>query len=320
MLRAIMRRYAPGLATSVRRQITGARRYIARLPEIRRRKLALAHMEEIIARRPLRVSVETTTICNSRCVFCAYPKVKRPKSILSLRDFRRVCEGYAELGGGFLGLAPTLSDPLTDPLLFDRIKLVQRNFQTITLHLYTNGIRFASFSDEQLDILCESMEHIDVSIGGFNRTDYKTMFGVDKFDRVWRGLKRLSEANRRAQAPTKLYMHIRTHRIETIDGDPLFEELGKMGFKITDIANSFSEWGGIVSSKDLPEGATVRYNDNTKQRSPCLLPMTYLGVRADGTCTGCACMDATNQFELGNVDELSVVARQSKLDQMGCLI
>ena len=45
---------------------------------------AAAHMEEIAEARPIQVNIETTTLCNARCTFCAYPKVSRPKSVMTM--------------------------------------------------------------------------------------------------------------------------------------------------------------------------------------------------------------------------------------------
>jgi 2-iminoacetate synthase ThiH len=79
-----------------------------------------AHMEEIVEARPIQVNIETTTLCNARCTFCAYPKVSRPKAVMTMEMFGKFCRDFEALGGGLLGLSPMMSDPLVDPFIMDR--------------------------------------------------------------------------------------------------------------------------------------------------------------------------------------------------------
>src|ERR1700704_696229 len=86
------------------------RKYLARL-EFRFRGNALL---PLLASSIRHVSIETTNICNANCVFCAYQYQTRPTGIMSVELFRKIIDEYSELGGGELGLTPTVGDPLID--------------------------------------------------------------------------------------------------------------------------------------------------------------------------------------------------------------
>jgi MoaA/NifB/PqqE/SkfB family radical SAM enzyme len=131
---------------------------------------AAAHMEALVEARPIQVNIETTTLCNARCTFCAYPKVSRPKSVMTMDVFEQICRDFEALGGGLLGLSPMMSDPLVDPFVVDRIRLVNEKFPTIRLHMFTNLIGLSRFLDDEVLLLLRSLRHINVSIGGSKQT------------------------------------------------------------------------------------------------------------------------------------------------------
>ena len=109
--------------------------------------------------------------------------------------FEKICRDFEELGGGLLGLSPMMSDPLVDPFVIDRVKLVNARFTRIRLHMFTNLIGLTRFSDDEVLLLLNSLRHINVSIGGLEPGGYAEMFGVNKFDTVYASLLRLGKLN-----------------------------------------------------------------------------------------------------------------------------
>ncbi len=277
-----------------------------RLLGIGYRKDVLAHMEAIAAERPLRVSLETITVCNAKCVFCAYRKTKRKKSVMTMDLFERICADFASLGGGFMGFSPLLSDPLVDPRIFDRIRHARDRHPGIKLNLFTNGILLERLSDDHLTLLVDALDHMDISLGGVTREDYQAMFGVDRFDRLWRGLERLSEVKNRRGRGARLKLHFRTHRKEAVAASEGYRALIHMGFEVAEMLDRFANWTGIVTAADIPAGAELMETDNSAKRKPCLPPFTYLNILADGRALGCMCMDWQEQSVIGNVNDSSL--------------
>ena len=78
-------------------------------------------MKQIVKERPVKLGIETYSVCNSKCVFCARRHIPTDKKLMSIELFGRVIEDYDSLGGGYLGFSLLLSDPLLDPLLLDRL-------------------------------------------------------------------------------------------------------------------------------------------------------------------------------------------------------
>ena len=264
------------------------------------------HMEEIASRRPIQITLETHSNCNARCVFCARRKIQPTNQTLPMPLFEKVCREYEEMGGGSLGFSPLISDPLLDPYLLERIKLVKEKFPSIKTNFFTNAIGFPKFSDEEISFILSTVQHINISIGGFNRDDYKAMFGVDCFEKVWKSLERLSSLRQNLKSPCSLNLHIRTHRKNEVIQSPKLKELLDMGYACGDILDEFSNWGGLVTQDDLPQGAKLIETDNTHCSTPCLIPMMNLLIMPDGSALACACMDANEVLNVGDVTQSSL--------------
>ena len=269
---------------------------------------ALRQMKEIIAERPIKIAVETYSLCNSQCVFCARRKLQPSRQLMSLDLFDKICSEYAAMGGGFLGFSPLLADPLLDPLLLERISLIRNCFPNIYPHLFTNGIALTQFSDDQLIEMLSLLDHIDISIGGLNRVDYRTMFGVDQFDKVNNSLHRLAKINERLSHRCRLALHIRTHRKREVVDSPELHKFLEIGYICNDIADEFSNWGGLVTEDDLPEGARLRRTDNSKCNISCAIPMIGMMIMPDGLVLGCGCMDAKEETSMGYLHESNLQA------------
>jgi radical SAM protein with 4Fe4S-binding SPASM domain len=269
-----------------------------------RRWAALAHMQRILARRPVGLNLETHSRCNALCAFCPRRKIPQRGSPMPMATFEKICRDYSALGGGYMGFSPVMADPLLDPMLLERVEHVRRTHPEIKLHLFTNLIALPGLGDDELRTMLQSLRILNVSVGGLNRDDYRTLLGVDRFDAVWSSLERVS---RLAPATCKLQLHVRTqHPREAIQGAPELAELRALGWKCDDIINSFTGWGGRITEADLPAGATLMPEVKGRRRTPCLIPMTYLAIFPDGKVVGCSCVDAERELEVGDVTRQSL--------------
>ena len=258
-------------------------------------------------RRPLELSLETTNICNARCHFCAYPKVTDTKAVMSMTLFEKICSEYEGIGGGLLGFAPLLGDPLVDPYLLKRVEIVRSNYPNIKLHTFTNGIAFTRFSDDELLFLISNLRFLNISMGGLSRPRYKEMFGVDKFEQVWQSVCRIARLAQTHNLDIARAIHFRSNAPEEITADPRYAELPGMGYQVFSPLSAFNSWGGIVTQEDLPPGATIIDCDNSQVKENCLIPNIILTILPDGNVTACGCFAVGKQFIVGNVETQSLL-------------
>jgi radical SAM protein with 4Fe4S-binding SPASM domain len=85
------------------------------------------------------------------------------------------------------------------------------------------------------------------------------------------------------------------------------DEIRKLGYVCTDIVDTFSNWGELIAEKDLPDGGKISKVDNSAQTSVCFSPMYNMMIMQDGKVIACACMDAIEQFEIGDAKKQSII-------------
>ena len=110
----------------------------------------IKRLRKILEKKPLILAIETISTCNARCIFCAYPTMKRKHEVMPLDLFEKIVDEYARVGGGALSLTPVMGDPLIDPHFIERYKILEKYQNIQQVSFTTNGIAFGRFSDEEL--------------------------------------------------------------------------------------------------------------------------------------------------------------------------
>ena len=87
-------------------------------------------IENKLLKKFLGLNVETTNICNANCTFCGYQYQTRATGCMDRKLFEKIILEYVEIGGGDLGLGPTVGDTLADKYIIERIKFA-RSFDKI---------------------------------------------------------------------------------------------------------------------------------------------------------------------------------------------
>jgi MoaA/NifB/PqqE/SkfB family radical SAM enzyme len=269
----------------------------------------VARLKSLLESRPLYLIIETTNICNARCCFCAYPKMTRPKSVMSDELFKKVIRDYQDMGGGAVSLTPIVGDALVDPQFVDRIETL-RNAPTISHTSFTtNGIAWLRYQPHQRVFILENTDVVSISIGGVDRRSYKTMFGVDRFDSVASAIDDMCRIKRDLNLPVEIHLLFRANR----PIDELLTQPGMNRFKREEInertgINNFGNWGGVISANDLPRGAHLITENTTPEhvrhtkRNPCFVFHLAPEITTTGLVSACGCMNAeANELILGDI-------------------
>src|SRR3989338_5572278 len=141
-------------------------------------------VKKLIEGKPLILAIETVSICNALCVFCAYPTMKRKKEVMTMEVFEKIVREYSQMGGGALSLTPVMGDPLLDPQFIERYKILEQYNNIEQVSFTTNGIAFKKFTNDELKFILERTFLIQFSIGGLDRETYKNLYRVDRLEDV----------------------------------------------------------------------------------------------------------------------------------------
>ncbi|CAA7614465.1 radical SAM/SPASM domain-containing protein [Magnetospirillum sp. SS-4] len=260
--------------------------------------------ERYIRENLARLFVANTTICNARCVFCPQQFHVDKKQAMPFDIFADAIENFVAHGGRLVTLNSNNGDPLADPGLIDKIRHA-RKVGLPVLNFSTNGILLSRGTLVQ-DIAA-LVDEIDISLPGFDREDYKRVYGVDRAEAVLDGLIKLIEAKRAANSPLRILLALRIDRpLEEVMADEGMRQLKPYlddGTVVIDPDQIYSEmetWSDQITAESLPGIMTLRTDVPVRTR-PCKRMMNDVFLLADGQVRICAC-----RIKLSNYDELVI--------------
>lgn len=249
----------------------------------------VAKLREITRQAPLILQIEGTNVCNAVCVFCANSHMQRPKGVMDLPLFEKIVESYAAMGGGPVSLTPVIGDALVDPHLMERLRILRSNPGITQISMTTNAIALERYSDEDVCRLLEASYCIQLSIGGLEAEEYRSLYGVDSFPQVEKAMDRLLRLNATVSDPAEITFAFRTNdrkfmsrHKEKLDG---YRRAGAFVSHIWTYAN----YGGLV--KDDPSRNLVVMKTGRLKAKPCLYASVAMSICWDGTVTACGCAD-----------------------------
>lgn len=256
-----------------------------------------------------RLSLETTNVCNAKCVFCANPVMQRRKEALDIESFKKAVDQFAAMGGTVIDFNVTIGDPLLDPLLLERSRYVRRYPQFTSLGFVTT-LQWLHRYD--LDEFFRSgIDWLSISTTLSGRESYRKFFGVDKYNQMLNNLVTLLQENRKRGHPIAVMIHIKPteESAEEVAGHPDFRmvqalqdadlvaEINNRGYYVDD-------WIGAVK---LPPYLKKRPLYPRAFR-PCHMLYGNMIVYSNGKIGACNCRDfeTSSELILGHIKENSL--------------
>ncbi len=247
--------------------------------------------------RPAFLKVEVSNICNANCTFCAYQHQTRPKKVMSSVVFNKAIDDFDQLGGGALVLTPVVGESLVDKDFVEKVRYARSRKNITGIDLNSNGILLTR---EKFEELAQAASSVSLSISGLEREEYKRVYRVDKFDKIYRQLLDISESKYFKGIP--FILNLRTDSLLP-QREPAYKELKRRGFRI-DRAYAFSSWLGAIKSEDLTGWMFLKPGRPAK-RTPCAFMWGAMGIYSDGTMSACTCQnfDGNDELCVGNIME-----------------
>ena len=273
-------------------------RYKVKLP------VQVKQMRNLTRETPLYLSIETTSICNASCIFCTYPTSKRKKGVMSLPLFEKIIEDYARMGGGPVNLTPLEGEVLLDPFLEKRLEILRKYAEIRQVIVTTNGIALERYSDQQIRRFLEDFSIIILSIGGLDEATYKTMYNVDRFPQVKKGMERLLKLQKEVSDPAHLSFAFRTNDCDFETRFKLqLDNYRNQGVKVSHM-NVYGNICGIIP--DNEEKGLVFLPNNKKKYLPCVYPSLTMNIAWDGAVSACCCGFLGEGIWIGHAEKESL--------------
>lgn len=230
------------------------------------------------------LAVNATNICNSRCVFCAYPKAKTVKGVMTMETFERTLKAWLGYrGASGMDFCATVGEPFLDRRLIPKIRLARE--AGLRVSTTTNGTTLRNCAVELAET---GIDTVFVSIGGFDAVTHQRAFGVDTFEEVYDGLLMLLQAKRHT---TTVVIRVRNPDPPArMMAAPLFAEIKKrLGPTVLlEFTAYYDNWGGTIQQSDLAGSMQLRWKDGVEPARVCRHAMTA-SVLWDGAIRLCGC-------------------------------
>jgi MoaA/NifB/PqqE/SkfB family radical SAM enzyme len=255
------------------------------------------------------LSIETTNICNSDCVFCANSVMKRKKVSIDMSLFKAIVDDFALSGGQSIDLTDTIGDPLLDKRIIERGKYVRRYPQFKTLGFVTT-LQWLHRHD--ITQFIDTFTWIGVSITLSGRLSYQQFFGVDKYEQALTNLRKLLSLIKAEKS--NFYVGISLKPTDEDEEDiikhPDFREVNSLiGGGLEDQVRNrtffVDDWQGAVK---LPAYLRKRPLYPRAFR-PCSMLYGHMMVYSNGKVSACSCRDfeASSDLILGNAGETGIM-------------
>jgi MoaA/NifB/PqqE/SkfB family radical SAM enzyme len=258
------------------------------------------------------INIETTSICNLSCKFCAYDKRDLqlyPHATMSNENFKFISLSAQNFGYKNIGLTPTTGDIFMDKRIIEKFKILE-NLKINSYYFYTN---FIPVSKSQIDELVnlKKLTNFGISIYGHDLDTFKNFSNGNEvsFGRLIDNLKYLySILNNKINNTIKIEISHRTEKNYNLHKSN--DDLAMILKKLITLNNSnyihdanFNNWGGLINKEHI-KNLNINFDYIFKKKlGPCAIIFSRLIIGADGTVNACACRDANFTLKIGNIFE-----------------
>ena len=266
-----------------------------------------ARQREFIPKSALSLGIETSSLCNLDCRFCAYPKKQSPKVTMK-DDFFRDCVAQAlEMGYRRFDLTPCTGDVFMDRGVFNKLEHMESHPGVLSYSFFTN---FTIPKREDVRQLFDlpKLSALAISIYGY---DPKTFVAITQStEKVYHRLVDNLETFLGQFAKRKFSLHISLHpgvaslRGKTSEITRLLDRFRKAGVPVKVSKGVYNNWGGFVTNDDVRDlpidivGPGLVYKNGA-----CVRLFATVQIMATGIVNGCACRDADATLRLGDLRE-----------------
>lgn len=247
------------------------------------------------------LQIGVTNICNAKCTFCAYPKTTLNRGVMSMATFMEAIRLWKTEGQSQIDLTPTVGDPLIDPKIVEKVKAAKEAGMSVSFT--TNAILLDKFSRGLIDA---GLDHIFISLPGFDRETYRNVYGVDQADQVRSSILKFLMLNKMRGEPCRVRIRFRNSQrpseimmsSEYLAVRNMLSERVRVNFTV-----GFDNWGGTVRESDLH--GVMRMKKAVISNKPCVA-LRNISVLHDGTLRACGCRFVENEVDdlvIGHLNE-----------------
>jgi len=253
------------------------------------------------------LSIETSSICNLDCCFCAYPKKQSPRVVMSDEFFRNCVSQALELGYNEFDLTPCTGDAFMDRHLFNKLRVLEAD-ERVKIYTFFTNFTIPKPSHIEAVHQFKKMGGLAISIYGHDLATFKAI--TKSTDTVYFRLVRNLELLLREQEKHGLKIFFIFHtgadslRGRSSEIITLLERFKQAGSTINIQKGLYNNWGGYVTNDDVKHLPIRIIPPNVVHKNgACVRLFTAIQIMATGIVNGCACRDTDATLRLGDLHQ-----------------
>jgi MoaA/NifB/PqqE/SkfB family radical SAM enzyme len=218
----------------------------------------LPHKEFTNLKTPDRLVFEVSNICNARCVFCAYRKLRVPSMIMPTDLFKDAINQALGIGIKKVMFSPTIGENLTDPEFFDKVRYAKK--KGMFVEVCTNGVLLLE-NHNYKKMISSKVNRLGISMGDFDYRIEARVMGISRecANSKLEGILKLLEEKEFLYSDIDITLSLRPARSfkdiwEEIYNSPEWRYYyDKDFFRLCSLL-SFDNWAGSITAQDLIGG------------------------------------------------------------------
>lgn len=253
------------------------------------------------------LSIETSSLCNLECRFCAYVKKSSPRVTMKDEFFRNCIAQAVGMGYRCFDLTPCTGDVFMDRGIFRKFELLEQTAGVESYGFHTN-FTIPKTQDIKRLFALRKLSGFSISIYGYDaKTFLEITLSTEKvYRRLVRNVETLLAEIGRSTLPVSFSLHpgVASLRGRSSEITRLLDRARKAGLGVKISKGIYNNWGGFVTDDDV-RGLPMKIvgPDLIYKNGACVRLFTTVQVMATGIVNGCACRDTDATLRLGDLNE-----------------
>jgi uncharacterized Fe-S cluster-containing radical SAM superfamily protein len=253
------------------------------------------------------ICIETSSLCNLDCRFCAYGKKQSPKVTMKQELFESCVEQAVDMGYRRIDLTPCTGDVFMDRGLFRKLHFLDAHPKIEDYGFCTN-FTVPDRDDIRHLMRLEKLGAFGISVYGCDPATFKAI--TLSTDKVFRRLVDNLEFLLRHDDWHKLKLAFSIHparrslRGVRTEMTRLIDRFARAGVPVKFHKGVYNNWGGYIGQDDV-SGLAMQVVPPAAiyKNGACVRLMTAVQILATGIVNGCACRDVNATLRLGDIKE-----------------
>jgi hypothetical protein len=251
------------------------------------------------------IYIETSSLCNLDCRFCAYPKKRGARTTMPQPLFESCARQAVELGYRRVDLTPCTGDVFMDRGLFAKLRFLEEHPDILSYGFHTN-FTVPDRDDIQQLMRLGKLKDVVISVYGCDQASFKaiTQSTGKVYQRLIDNLEFLLPRRDQRKFALMLSVHPGRPSLRGVSSDitRLITQFAKVGVTIKIHKGVYNNWGGYINKQDV-SGLPIEIvaPGAIYKNGACVRLMTAVQIMATGIVNGCACRDVDATLRLGDV-------------------